>query len=164
MKTLRFNFLTCSQLKAEGFFEKHPKLAISFCSANFPDRPNEPYRPRRARQGLRKLFMMPLRLTNNIFGFLGKAVNAASGKFISRCADDLYANVVRIYPLQGAITSIEDIMGQGPVVGQVRTQTGLGSGYYSNRQGAAKATNGSDAGGSDLLWTPTMGASHKKRL
>lgn len=154
-----FKQTVMSQLKAEGFFEKHPKLAISICSANFPDRPNVPYWPRRDKKGLPNLFMMPIRLINNIFGFLRNTVSAASGKIVSRCADDLYAYAVRIYPLQGAIKSLDLIMGQGPAVGQAEMQTGLGSGYYSNRmQRAEMATSGSER-----LWTPTISANSQKR-
>lgn len=138
------------QLQAEGFFQMYPSLAISFCSANFPERPDKPYRGKRVRRGLRWFLMTPLRFVGKIFRFFGKGIGVAWGKIISRCADDLYLNVARIYPLQGSIKSVEDIMGQGSPVSEERTWTGFGSRYYLNgaQQAVGASSEPSGVGGS----------------
>ena len=75
--------------------------------------------------GLWWLLMMPLRLSGKVFMFFGRAITALWGKIVSRCADELYLNVAMIYPLQGSIKSLEDIVGQGTAISEEKTWTGM---------------------------------------
>lgn len=121
-----------SQLKAEGFFQRHPKLALSFCGANFPDRPDRLNREVRAKRGPRWLLTLPLKFVVATCKLLGKSVSSLWGRTVSRCADEPYLNVARVYPIRGPIQSLEDMMGPGASASEESRWTGFGSLHYLN--------------------------------